>query len=82
MFSYDRTNETRIEQGDMFRRVRQVAVPVRRQTTTVIGRVRQNAAPGGRPSLLSMIALYCRRLAKSGHHAAYILTNTDQYWPL
>jgi len=40
----------------MFRRVRQVAVPVERQTTAVFGWVRQNAAPEQSP--LSMISLF------------------------
>ena len=31
--------------------VRQMAVPVGRQTTTVFGRVHQNAAPGGKTAI-------------------------------
>ena len=42
----------RIKHDVMFlEEVRQVAVPVGRQTTTVFGRVRQNAAPGAKSAI-------------------------------
>jgi len=41
----------RIKHDAMFRRVRQVAVPVGRQTNTAFGRVRENAAPGAKSAI-------------------------------
>ena len=47
VFSYTGANGPESSMTLHFEEVHQVAVPVGRETTTVFGRVKQNAAPGG-----------------------------------
>jgi len=54
MFSYHGANGQN-QARRLFRRVRQVAVPVGRRTTTAFGWVRQNAAPGAKSSVYNCL---------------------------
>ena len=51
MFSYHEADGPESSTTLCLKEVRQVAVPVGRQTTTVFGRVHQNAAPGAKSAI-------------------------------
>ena len=55
MFSYHRANGPE-SSTTLFRRVRQVALPVGHQTTAGFGRVLQNAAPEAKSAIYSQTA--------------------------